>query len=137
MFTVSAKAIYGMCAMVELGLHSNTGPVQIKDIAQAHNIPQHYLEQLLVLLKKAGLVESFRGAQGGYALARSPSQISISAILASLDGKVEVLPEHKRNNAISFFWEGLQRAIESYIDTSLEDLLLKQQDAEGKFIYNI
>ncbi len=137
MFTVSAKAIYGLCAMTELGQNGNSGLVQIKDIAQAHNIPQHYLEQLLVLLKKAGLVESFRGAQGGYALARTPSQIKIADILACLDGRVEVLPDHKRNNAILFFWEGLQRLLEGYLDASLEDLLLKRQDADGKFIYNI
>ena len=123
--------------MIELGLNSNSGPVQIKDIAQAHNIPQHYLEQLLVLLKKAGLVESFRGAQGGYALALPPSQVSVSSILSSLDGKVEVLPEQKQNNTVAFFWAGLQTVIQDYVDISLEDLLLKQQDAEGKFIYTI
>lgn len=123
--------------MVELGINGNSGPVQIKDIAQAHDIPQHYLEQLLVLLKKAGLVESFRGAQGGYALARPSSQISVSDILACLDGKVEVLPEHKRENAVSFFWNELELLIQNYLEISLEDLLLKRQDAEGKFIYNI
>ena len=123
--------------MVELGLNGNSGPVQIKDIAQAHSIPQHYLEQLLVLLKKAGLVESFRGAQGGYALAGSPSQIRVADILACLDGKVEVLPDHKQDNAVAFFWTGLHQTIENYLDTSLEDLLLKRQDADGKFIYNI
>jgi Rrf2 family transcriptional regulator, cysteine metabolism repressor len=137
LFTVSAKAIYGLCAMVELGLNHNAGPVQIKDIARAHEIPQHYLEQLLVLLKKAGLVESFRGAQGGYALAASPDEIRVTDILTCLDGRVEVIPDHKKNNSLAFFWESLQQSIQSHIDISLEELLLRQQDSEGKFIYTI
>jgi Rrf2 family cysteine metabolism transcriptional repressor len=136
-FTVSAKAIYGLCAMIELGENYGGDPIQIKDIAGAHDIPQHYLEQLLVILKKAGLVQSFRGTSGGYALAKPASQISVLEVLTCLDGKIEVLPERKKNNAISFFWNDLQSAIESQLDVSLEDLLLKMQDSKGKFIYTI
>lgn len=123
--------------MIELGLNHGGDPIQIKDIAQTHKIPQHYLEQLLVLLKKRGLVESYRGAQGGYAVASHPSHISVLEILSCLDGKIEVIPEHKKNNSVAFFWDGLQHALEEYLDVSLEDLLLKQQDSEGKFIYTI
>lgn len=123
--------------MIELGLNHTGDPVQIKDIAQAHKIPQHYLEQLLVLLKKSGLVESFRGAQGGYALACHPSQIRVADILSCLDGKVEVIPDHKKGYTAAFFWDGLRRLLEGYLNVSLEELLLKQQDAEGKFIYTI
>jgi Rrf2 family transcriptional regulator, cysteine metabolism repressor len=136
-FTVSAKAIYGLCAMLELGQNYSNGPTQIKDIAKSHDIPQHYLEQLLVLLKKTGIVKSFRGTAGGYSLARSPSEIKVSEILTCLDGKVEVVPELKKNNAASFFWNNLQSAIEKIIDISLEDLLLDFQDTKGKFIYTI
>ncbi|MAG13744.1 MAG: Rrf2 family transcriptional regulator [Spirochaetales bacterium] len=137
MFTVSVKAIYGLCAMGELGLKHNAGPVQIREIAEAHDIPQHYLEQLLVILKKAGLVESFRGAQGGYALARNPSQIQVPEILSALDGKLQVIPEQKKKNSLSFFWYDLQAAIFEHMDISLEDLILRQQNAKGEFIYNI
>ena len=136
-FTVSAKAIYGLCAMLELGQNHGNGPIQIKDIARIHDIPQHYLEQLLVFLKKAGIVKSYRGTAGGYSLARSPSQIRVSEILSCLDGKVEVVPDSKRDNVAAFFWDDLQTFIEKKIDISLEDLLLGLQDAEGKFIYTI
>ena len=137
MFTVSVKAIYGLCAMAELGIKHNTGPVQIREIAEAHDIPQHYLEQLLVILKKAGLVESFRGAQGGYALARNPSQIQVPEILSVLDGKLNVVPEKKRENALNFFWQDLQTSIFKHMNITLEDLILKQQNEKGKFIYTI
>jgi Rrf2 family cysteine metabolism transcriptional repressor len=66
MFTISAKAAYGIYAMLELTKHYHIGSIQIKDIAEAQKIPQHYLEQLLVTLRKAGLVKSFRGTNGGY-----------------------------------------------------------------------
>ena len=136
-FTVSAKAIYGLCAMLELGQNHTNGPTQIKDIAKTHDIPQHYLEQLLVILRKAEIVKSFRGTAGGYSLARSPSRIRVSEILTCLDGKVEVVPDRKKNNAAAFFWSDLQSSIEKKIDMSLEDLLLDFQNAEGKFIYTI
>ena len=137
MFTVSAKAVYGLCAMLELGQNYSSGPTQIKDIAKAHGIPQHYLEQLLVLLKKTGIVQSFRGTAGGYSLARSPAEISVLEVLTCLDGKVEVIPDNKRNNTAAFFWNDLQTSIEKQIDISLEDLLLRLRDTDGKFIYTI
>ena len=123
--------------MIELGLNRSAGPMQIKDIARAHGIPQHYLEQLLVLLKKSGLVESFRGAQGGYALAVEPAKIAVGDILSCLDGKVEVIPDHKKENSVAFFWEGLRRCIEEHLSITLEELLLRLQDAKGRFIYTI
>ncbi len=123
MFTVTARGIYGLAAVVELGLCYQQGPKQIKDIAAAHDIPQHYLEQILVILKKAGVVESFRGAQGGYALARQPSAIAILEVLTLLEGKLEVLPEQKQSNMLNFFWNGLETVIREHLDKTLEDLL--------------
>jgi Rrf2 family cysteine metabolism transcriptional repressor len=123
--------------MVELGMSYNKGPMQIKDIASNHSIPQHYLEQLLVILKKAGLVQSFRGALGGYALAHNPNQIKILHILTYLDGKVEIVPEKRKNNILSFFWDKIESNTEELLDISLDELILEKQTFEQKFIYNI
>ncbi len=123
--------------MVELGMSRNKSPMQIKDIASTHSIPQHYLEQLLVILKKAGLVQSFRGALGGYALAKNPNQIKILDILTFLDGKVEIVPEKKKNNILSFFWDKIESNTEELLDISLEELILEKQTFEKKYIYNI
>ena len=123
--------------MVELAQTQGSGHVQIKDIAQAHGIPQHYLEQLLVALKKRGLVESRRGAQGGYTLASPPAQIRVSDILTCLDGKLQVSADPKKAGALAFFWTEIENGIAGLIDRSLEDLLLDRQRHENSFVYTI
>ena len=137
MFTISAKGVYGLTALVELALNYKSGPVQIRDIASAHDIPQHYLEQILVLLKKAGFVESYRGAQGGYALAREPRLIALADLLATLEGKLEIVAEDKRGGALAFFWSELETSIAKLIDKTLEDLLQQKIRHEQSFVYTI
>lgn len=137
MFAVSVKGIYGLSAMYELAVNYNKSHIQIKEIASTHNIPQHYLEQLLIILKKAGLVKSYRGNQGGYALARNPHQIKIMDILQSLEGELLLIQEENRNNVFTFFWDGLKQKIREELDISLEELLLKKQKTEQQVIYTI
>lgn len=137
MLTLSAKAVYGLTAVTELARNFNKGPVQIRDIAAAHGIPQHYLEQLLVILKKSGLVESFRGAQGGYALARSPVHVKVIEVLSSLDGRLEIVPEQRRNGSLLFFWNALERSIGALLDKTLEELMTEKQFAEEQLVYHI
>lgn len=137
MFTISAKGIYGLNALIDLAGSQGTGPRQIKDIAEAHAIPQHYLEQILVSLKKAGLVESFRGASGGYALARPASAIQIIEVLAALEGKLEVISEQRKNDMLAFFWRSLENHISRFLDTTLEDLLHQEQQQRQTLSYDI
>ncbi|AHC15619.1 RrF2 family transcriptional regulator [Salinispira pacifica] len=137
MFTVTARGVYGLSALIELALNYQQGPKQIKDIASAHGIPQHYLEQILVILKKSGVVESFRGAQGGYALARHPSRIQLLEVLSLLEGQLEVLPEQRQGNALGFFWNALENRIRDFLDRSLEDLLLEMQSQQSAMMYSI
>jgi Rrf2 family protein len=85
---LSAKAEYACAAMMELAASSSdTRPVRIKAIADAHGIDQHFLVQVLLQLKTAGLVRSVRGAAGGYQLARRPEQITLAAILDAVGGR--------------------------------------------------
>jgi len=137
LFTISAKGVYGLTALLELGERYPRSSVQIRDIASAHNIPQHYLEQILVILKKAGFVESFRGAQGGYALAREPRQVQVLDILTNLEGKLEVVSEDKQNNALNFFWKELDQSIRDILDLTLEDLIERKQKQRQTFTYSI
>ncbi|HPM25338.1 MAG TPA: Rrf2 family transcriptional regulator, partial [Phycisphaerae bacterium] len=69
---LSTRSTYGMRAMLELALAVGQGPVMVREIAERQRLPATYLEQLMVLLRKAGLVNATRGAHGGYALAREP-----------------------------------------------------------------
>jgi Rrf2 family transcriptional regulator, cysteine metabolism repressor len=83
---VSLRATYGILASVDLAMHLGTAPVQAKSIARRQAIPARFLEQVLHSMKKAGLVSSLRGAQGGYVLSKKPSEVSIAEILEALDG---------------------------------------------------
>ena len=78
---LSTKGRYGVRAMFDLALNSGQGPIPLNNVAERQNISGHYLEQLIALLKKAGLVKSVRGAQGGYFLARDPEEITIGDII--------------------------------------------------------
>src|SRR5881398_1674979 len=85
---VSAKAEYACVAMLELAAnYQEPQPVRIKAIADAQDIPQRFLVQILLQLKTAGLVASVRGASGGYQLARPPERISLAAIINAIDDR--------------------------------------------------
>ena len=83
---VSLKTTYGIMAAVDLAMHLGTAPVQAKSIARRQAIPARFLEQVLHSMKKAGLVSSLRGAQGGYVLSKKPSEVSVVEIIEALDG---------------------------------------------------
>ena len=137
MFRISAKGVYGLTAVLELGLNRSRGALQIRDIAEAHGIPQHYLEQLLVNLKRAGFVKSFRGSQGGYALAEPPSRIKVHDVLACLEGKLEVVSEQYFDGALEFYWRRIEKQLMKVLDISLEELILEKQHAGKQFTYSI
>ena len=83
---LSAKAEYACLAMLELAAQSGADrPVRLADVASKHGIPQRFLVQILLQLKVAGLVESTRGASGGYHLARDPAEVSLLDILDVID----------------------------------------------------
>ncbi len=83
---LSTKGRYGIRAMYELALEYGKGPLSIKEIAARQSIPEAYLEQLVLPLKREGLVTATRGASGGYRLSRPPKETSVGAILRALEG---------------------------------------------------
>ena len=85
---LSTKGRYGLRAMVDLAVYSEKESVSISCIAQRENISESYLEQLAGKLKKAGLIKSTRGAQGGYRLAKPAAEISVGDILRALEGEL-------------------------------------------------
>ena len=82
---LSTRGRYGIRAMLDLALNADGSPVPIKAIAERQEIPEAYLEQLIAVLKREGLVTSTRGAQGGYMLSRPASQITVGQILRALE----------------------------------------------------
>lgn len=85
---ISTKGRYGVSAMYDLALHYGSGPIALKSVAQRQGISEHYLEQLMGILRKAGYVKSVRGAQGGYALAKDPSHITVGDIIRIMEGPI-------------------------------------------------
>lgn len=83
---VPVRAIYGIMAAVDLALQNRLAPVQARAIAKRQGIPARFLEQVLHAMKKAGLIESVRGAQGGYLLTQAPKELSLAQILEALEG---------------------------------------------------
>ncbi len=90
---ISAKAEYACLAIIELAKSgSNGGTRRVREIAEAQEIPERYLVQILLQLKAAGMVQSARGSEGGYHLVRSPDSLTIADIIAAIDGPSEPTP---------------------------------------------
>ncbi|MFH1086803.1 MAG: Rrf2 family transcriptional regulator [Chloroflexota bacterium] len=86
---ISTKGEYGIRALIELTQHIGEGYIQSTTIATARHIPENYLYQLLITLRKAGLIRSRRGPQGGHMLARAPERINLEEIVIALEGPIE------------------------------------------------
>lgn len=85
---LSTKGRYGVAAMYDLALHFGQGPISLKSVANRQGISEHYLEQLMGTLRKAGYVKSLRGSQGGYALAKDPENITVGDIIRIMEGPI-------------------------------------------------
>ncbi len=83
---ISSKVEYGMRALLDLAQRYGQGPIQSHDIHERQGIDEHYLNQILILLRRAGLIESIRGPQGGHRLARTPAHITVLDAFIALDG---------------------------------------------------
>jgi len=85
---VSTRGRYAVMAMFDLAMRGEVGPVPVKAVAERQGLSERYLEQLMAPLRRAGLVRSVRGAQGGYVLARSPAAISVGDVLRVVEGPI-------------------------------------------------
>jgi Rrf2 family protein len=84
----TTKAEYGVRLLIQLGLRAESGPVSLKAVAAAENLPLAYLERIAALLKKADLVAATRGAHGGYVLTRPAEEITMDAVVLALEGAI-------------------------------------------------
>ncbi len=128
---LSTKGRYGVKAMVDLAINFGEQPVSIKSISERQNISEYYLEQLFSSLKKAKLIKSIRGAQGGYILNRAPEEITIQDIINVLEGPIEVsncLDDSACNNidccATRLLWKKIKDSIDSVTSSiTLKDIV--------------
>jgi Rrf2 family transcriptional regulator, cysteine metabolism repressor len=136
---MSVKVQYGLQALVELAYRYGVEPVQIADIAKRQGIPVRYLEQLMLVLKKRGMVSSSRGKKGGYVLAKNPDHIKIIDVVDAFDGPIEfVNKKMKKNPEIAEVFISIQNDIKaSFSKTTLDDLVYKKRKLDKSYTYNI
>jgi len=122
--------------MLELGLQHGRGPTLLKEISRSQEISEKYLSQIILPLKAAGLVKSFRGAKGGYVLAREPAAISLREIVEVLEGTLTPVdcvaqPEgcRRSSNCVTMgVWRTVGKAITDSLDAmSLADLIAEHR----------
>lgn len=139
---VSLKATYGILAALDMALSNGGTPVQSKAIAKRQAIPIRFLEQVLLAMKKAGLVDSLRGAQGGYLLSKFPQEISLAEIVEALDGSLTMKPVHatgtrrtrersKPDRLLGAVWERVRQAELGVLSAvTLKELAERHQQLE-------
>ena len=95
---ISKKAEYAIRAVISIARHANNNPLQVSEISKKESIPIKFLEQILLTLKNNGILNSKRGANGGYLLAKSKDDISIGMILDIIDGPFDPVGIHSSNH---------------------------------------
>ncbi len=136
---LTSKGRYAVTAMLDVALHSDTGPVPLADISERQGISLSYLEQLFSRLRKAGLVSSVRGPGGGYRLGMQPSEIAVGMVIAAVDESVDATKCHGKGGCqggvrclTHTLWRDLSFRISSFLnEITLGELM---QDNEIKQI---
>ncbi len=134
---ISTKGRYALRLMIDLANNADDKPISIRDIASRQEISDKYLEQIVILLNKAGFVQSSRGAQGGYKLTMEPKEYTVGMILRMTEGSLSPVPcldceintcEKQEECVTLILWKRLDEAIRGVVDNITLDDLVKWQD---------
>ena len=132
---LSTRGRYGIHAMYDLAVHYGDGPQSIKCIAERQNVPEAYLEQLIAMLRRAKLVISNRGAQGGYRLSREPREITVGDVLRALEGGLNLVDCLEEDDACGkscacpsrIVWMKIRDGLHQVVDgITLQDMIDEQ-----------
>lgn len=135
---ISTKGRYGLRALIDLAQYSEIEPASINSIAMRQGISERYLEQLMTLMKKAGLIKSIRGAGGGYVLAKDMGEISVGDVLRALEGNLQPVEcaafsredscEASGGCVTKYVWQRINESINKTVD----EISLKQLVEDSK-----
>ena len=141
---ISTKGRYALRMLLDLAENQKGGFVALKEIAQRQNISKKYLEQIVPMLNRSEILQTNRGFQGGYRLAKAPDRCTVGEILRCTEGSLSPVAclEHKPNQcerchecATLMVWEGLEQVIEKYLDSiTLQDILDRQKSGDDYVI---
>lgn len=143
---LSMRSDYGVRALTHLAMHHGHGPIQSADVARHMAIPPVYLDQVFIALRKAGLVRSTRGPQGGHELSRGPDAITMCDVVKALEGPMAILDCLDNTSSCTLadtcsqrpVWIRVRRAVLSALDdVNLADLASDMGKARQRPAYNI
>ena len=132
---LSTKGRYGLRALIDLAQYGEKEAVSIQSISARQQISDSYLEQLVRKLKKAGLVTSLRGAQGGYRLAKPAEEISVGDVLRALEGSIEAVSCKEGENpscvgkdlcVARYVWQKVNKSIQETVDSIMISQLVEE-----------
>ncbi|MFA9380061.1 MAG: Rrf2 family transcriptional regulator [Acetanaerobacterium sp.] len=136
---ISTKGRYGLRLVLELAANYQNGLIPLKEIARRQEISEKYLEQIIILLHKSGLIQSMRGSQGGYALTKAPQEITVGTVLRALEGPL-VAVDCARDPSVCVrtghcatqrLWQTLSDAVDNVVDNmTLADLAAEPDAAD-------
>lgn len=134
---ISVKAEYALLALFELAMQPPGEPLRIGEIAKRQKIPQKFLELILASLKQGGFVESRRGAEGGYLLARPAETITVGEVLRFLDGERGHGKRTQRDTPFTGLWQQVDRAVAEVIDkATFAELARSWRQKQTKYVPN-
>jgi Rrf2 family cysteine metabolism transcriptional repressor len=139
LMNISVKGEYALHAIFDLALQKPGEPIKIAEIARRQRIPQKFLELILAGLKQGGFVESRRGAEGGYLLARTPEAITVGQVMRYVEGAKSSKPVRKHTPADPFSetWRRVDQAVSDVIDqTTFAELVRNWRDQQSKYVPN-
>lgn len=144
---ISTKGRYALRLMIDIAIHDEDTNVSIRDVAARQDISTKYLEQIVSMLVRVGFLRSIRGAQGGYRLAKAPSEYTVGDILRITEGSLAPVSclEDEENQCEKVascptikLWEGLYKVINDYLDNiTLEDLVNETLKENGSYDFCI
>ncbi len=137
MIGISSKTIYAIAALEELGRNSDREVLKIKEIAANANIPQNFLEQILLELKKQGLLSSIKGAHGGYKLAKDLKDITLKDVVLILESDMFSNSYQTDNPGLKLFWGELLSNVSKVFEIPLSELRNYQLKANQTLNYSI
>jgi Rrf2 family protein len=136
---ISVKGEYALQAIFDLASQRSGEPVRIADIARRQKIPQKFLELILAGLKQAGFVESRRGAEGGYLLARPADSLTVGEVIRFVEGMqpARARPRRKADVPFTDMWLRIDQAVSGIIDnTTFADLVREWTDKKNRYVLN-
>lgn len=141
---LSTRTRYGLRMLIDLAIHFNKGPLQISEISRLENISEKYLGQISIIMKNNGIIDSTRGAQGGFTLTKDPSVINLKEIVEILEGDLSIVNctadaqdcERSAKCITRHIWEEVSNALKNTLAKyTLQDLVNMGKTTQDQMFY--